>query len=147
MAYTLASLGVAIAKLKSLTSQYDLDIKLPGLIVIGSQSVGKSSVLQAIVGLKEPFLPSGDGVVTRVPLQLQLRGVPDAVEAYVTFDHASGKHFSLLEAKEEILKFTSSKCPGKDVRDEPLSMTIHKKGLVDLMLIDLPGMTEIPVDA
>lgn len=142
----LASLGVAIAKLRSLTSEYNLDIKLPGLIAIGSQSVGKSSVLQAIVGLKEPFLPSGDGVVTRVPLQLQLKGIQHSAEPYVTFEHAGGKHFSLLEAREEITRWTSSKCPGKDVRDEPIFMTIHKHGLVDMLLIDLPGMTEIAVD-
>lgn len=142
----LASLGEAIAKLRALTSEYSLDIKLPGLIVIGSQSVGKSSVLQAIVGLKEPFLPSGDGVVTRVPLQLQLRGIPQSGDPYVTFDHSGGKHFSLQESQDEILRWTATKCPGKDVRDEPLFMTIHKHGLIDLLLTDLPGMTEIAVD-
>lgn len=142
----LASLGAAVAKLRSLTSQYDLDIKLPGLIVIGSQSVGKSSVLQAIVGLAEPFLPSGDGVVTRVPLHLQLRGDQGSGEPYATFEHAGDKHFSLQEAHQEIIRWTSSKCPGKDVRDSPLCMAIHKHGLVDLSLTDLPGLTEIAVD-
>jgi dynamin 1-like protein len=145
-AATLASLGAAIAKLKSLTSQYDLDIKLPGLIVIGSQSVGKSSVLQAIVGLKEQILPSGDGVVTRVPINLQLRGCLDVEEPFVTFEHSGGNHFSLQEASQEIMRWTASKCPGRDVRDVPLSMTIHKQGLVDLMLTDLPGLTEIAVE-
>jgi dynamin 1-like protein len=101
-AATLASLGAAIAKLKSLTSQYDLDIKLPGLIVIGSQSVGKSSVLQAIVGLKEQILPSGDGVVTRVPINLQLRGCLDVEEPFVTFEHSGGNHFSLKRQAKKL---------------------------------------------
>jgi len=142
----LATLGEAITKLRSLTCQYDLDLKLPGLIVIGSQSVGKSSALQAIVGLKEPFLPSGDGVITRVPLHLQLKGELGPGEAYATFEHTGGKHFSLQEAHQEIIRWTSEKCPGKDVRDAPLHMTIHKKGLVDMLLTDLPGLTEIAVD-
>merc|ERR1719162_2262192 len=57
-----------------------------------------------------------------------------------------GKHFPMQEAQQEILRWTSSKCPGKDIRDEPMSLAIHKHGLVDLLLTDLPGLTEIAVD-
>jgi dynamin 1-like protein len=39
-------------------------------VVIGSQSSGKSSVLENIVG--RDFLPRGSGIVTRRPLVLQL---------------------------------------------------------------------------
>jgi dynamin 1-like protein len=45
-------------------------INLPRIAVLGSQSSGKSSVLESIVGLD--FLPRGDGVVTRRPLELRL---------------------------------------------------------------------------
>jgi vacuolar protein sorting-associated protein 1 len=45
-------------------------IKLPRIAVLGGQSAGKSSVLESIVGLD--FLPRGDGVVTRRPLELRL---------------------------------------------------------------------------
>ena len=38
--------------------------------MLGSQSAGKSSVLESIVGLD--FLPRGDGLVTRRPLELRL---------------------------------------------------------------------------
>ncbi|KAF4730049.1 vacuolar protein sorting-associated protein 1, partial [Perkinsus olseni] len=40
-------------------------INLPRIVVVGTQSSGKSSVLESIVGLD--FLPRGDGVVTRRP--------------------------------------------------------------------------------
>lgn len=40
-------------------------------MVVGSQSTGKSSVLESIVG--RDFLPRGSGIVTRCPLVLQLR--------------------------------------------------------------------------
>ena len=43
-------------------------IKLPRICSLGTQSSGKSSVLESIVGLD--FLPRGDGVVTRRPLEL-----------------------------------------------------------------------------
>ena len=45
-------------------------INLPQIVVIGSQSSGKSSVLENIVG--KDFLPRGSGIVTRRPLILQL---------------------------------------------------------------------------
>jgi len=44
-------------------------------VVVGSQSSGKSSVLENIVG--RDFLPRGTGIVTRRPLVLQLINVPD----------------------------------------------------------------------
>lgn len=143
---SLANLGTALEKLRELTSHYEIKVSLPELVVVGAQSAGKTSVLQAIIGLEEPFLPSGDGIVTRVPLHLQLKSVREPGDAYVTFEHAGSKHFSLQEAREEIKRWTSEKCPGKDVRDEPLYMTIHKHGVVDLLLKDLPGLTEIAVD-
>lgn len=46
------------------------DIQLPQLVVVGSQSSGKSSVLENIVG--KDFLPRGTSIVTRCPLVLQL---------------------------------------------------------------------------
>lgn len=45
-------------------------IDLPQITVVGSQSSGKSSVLENIVGRE--FLPRGTGIVTRRPLILQL---------------------------------------------------------------------------
>jgi dynamin 1-like protein len=41
-------------------------IDLPQIVVIGSQSSGKSSVLENVVG--KDFLPRGTGIVTRRPL-------------------------------------------------------------------------------
>lgn len=45
-------------------------VDLPQIVVVGSQSSGKSSVLETIVG--RDFLPRGQGIVTRRPLVLQL---------------------------------------------------------------------------
>jgi GTPase SAR1 family protein len=41
-------------------------ISLPKIVVVGSQSSGKSSLIEQIVGLD--FLPRGAGIVTRRPL-------------------------------------------------------------------------------
>lgn len=45
-------------------------IDLPQIVVVGSQSSGKSSVLESLVG--KSFLPRGTGIVTRAPLILQM---------------------------------------------------------------------------
>lgn len=45
-------------------------ISLPRITVLGTQSAGKSSLLEQIVGLD--FLPRGSGVVTRRPLEMRL---------------------------------------------------------------------------
>ncbi|KAJ2886867.1 vacuolar protein sorting-associated protein 1 [Coemansia asiatica] len=52
-------------------------VDLPQIVVIGSQSSGKSSVLENIVG--RDFLPRGTGIVTRRPLILQLINRPASV--------------------------------------------------------------------
>jgi dynamin 1-like protein len=49
-------------------------VDLPQIVVVGSQSSGKSSVLETIVG--RDFLPRGSGIVTRRPLVLQLIHTP-----------------------------------------------------------------------
>lgn len=51
-------------------------IDLPQIVVIGSQSSGKSSVLENLVG--RDFLPRGADLVTRRPLVLQLHKLPDS---------------------------------------------------------------------
>ncbi len=45
-------------------------LDLPQVAVVGSQSSGKSSVLEALVG--RDFLPRGPEICTRRPLLLQL---------------------------------------------------------------------------
>ena len=45
-------------------------ISLPRIAVLGTQSAGKSSLLEAVCGLN--FLPRGNGVVTRRPLELRM---------------------------------------------------------------------------
>lgn len=46
------------------------EIDLPRIVVVGSQSSGKSSVIESIV--QRDFLPRGTGIVTRCPLVLRL---------------------------------------------------------------------------
>ncbi|CAO3633596.1 unnamed protein product [Cunninghamella echinulata] len=83
-------------------------VNLPQIVVIGSQSSGKSSVLENIVG--HECLPRGTGIVTRRPLILQLINrpadpvngkddKPDGVENQMNgenFYTFQGKNFMIL---------------------------------------------------
>lgn len=80
-------------------------IELPQVAVVGSQSSGKSSVLEALVG--RDFLPRGSDICTRRPLVLQLlqtKRKPDGVdEEYGEFLHVPGKRFyNFNEIRKEI---------------------------------------------
>lgn len=66
--------------------------QLPKIVVVGGQSSGKSSVLEAVVG--RDFLPRGTGIVTRRPLELQLETAADPnAREYGEFGHLPGQKF------------------------------------------------------
>ena len=48
-------------------------------VVVGDQSHGKSSLLEALSGV---MLPRGEGMKTRMPLLMKLRCLPDSEEEY-----------------------------------------------------------------
>ncbi|KAI3386665.1 hypothetical protein SNEBB_007763 [Seison nebaliae] len=134
-------------------------INLPQIVVIGSQSAGKSSVLESIVG--RDFLPRGIGIVTRRPLIISLvcydenRPLPyDAkrpndlkkVVEWATFTHAKNEIFSDFEmVKEEIVKETDRLSPKQSICMEPIHLTVYSPFVAPLTLVDLPGMTKVPV--
>ena len=121
------------------------EFRLPRIAVVGSQSAGKSSVLEAIV--RRDFLPRGDGIVTRVPLQLTLlhdETIPPNKE-YAVFSHKPDQQFTDFTAvTREILAQTDVLAGhGHSVVNQPIELTIHSPSVVNLILIDLPGLTEV----
>ncbi|XP_058515683.1 dynamin-1-like protein [Ochotona princeps] len=117
---------------------------LPQIAVVGAQSVGKSSVLESLVGRQ--FLPSGTGIVTRRPLILQLRHAR-VKEEYGEFSHIPDKRFfNFTEMRKEIQRETE-RVGGKqkNVSPLPIFLRISSPHVIDLTLIDLPGITKVPV--
>ena len=119
-------------------------IKLPRIASLGTQSSGKSSVLESIVGLD--FLPRGDGVVTRRPLELRLchteTGAP-----WATFEEKKGVKFTdFVKVRETIEELTDEVCKeDKNIVDKPIVLNVYSQTCPDLTLIDLPGVTRVPV--
>mmetsp|Transcript_13524 Transcript_13524/g.13446 ORF Transcript_13524/g.13446 Transcript_13524/m.13446 type:complete len:672 (+) Transcript_13524:25-2040(+) len=119
------------------------EIELPQLVVVGSQSCGKSSVLESIVG--KDFLPRGTGIVTRRPLVLQLYNIATPKE-YAFFGHLEKEFTSFTDIKEEILRETSRVCgDNKGVSTDPIFLKIYSNNVINLTLVDLPGITKNPV--
>ncbi|TKA72264.1 Vacuolar protein sorting-associated protein 1 [Cryomyces minteri] len=140
-------------------------IDLPQIAVVGSQSSGKSSVLENIVG--RDFLPRGTGIVTRRPLILQLinraplpkaqvNGVAEPVETtdresnveeWGEFLHIPGqKFYDFNKIREEIVKETDAKT-GRNagISPAPINLRIYSPNVLTLTLVDLPGLTKVPV--
>mmetsp|Transcript_26133 Transcript_26133/g.60319 ORF Transcript_26133/g.60319 Transcript_26133/m.60319 type:complete len:676 (-) Transcript_26133:628-2655(-) len=118
-------------------------IDLPQIAVVGSQSSGKSSVLEALVGYD--FLPRGTGICTRRPLILQLLN-EDVEQDWAEFAHSSKKLYSFDEVKRTIESETAKVAgTGKSVSSEPIILRVHSRNVVDLTLVDLPGLTKVPV--
>lgn len=126
------------------TVRSETRIDLPCIVVVGSQSSGKSSVLEAIVG--EDFLPRGTGIVTRRPLVLQLINVGPNDEKYAEFVHMQGTRFtSPAEICREIREETRRHCGETGVSNAEITLTFYSSKVPTLTLIDLPGLTEVAV--
>ncbi|KAL1651349.1 Dynamin-related GTPase protein [Diplodia intermedia] len=140
-------------------------LDLPQIVVVGSQSSGKSSVLENIVG--RDFLPRGSGIVTRRPLVLQLINIPsdsdkpegDEVhiphtpasvanqDEWAEFLHIPGKKFfDFGEVRREIENETARIAGNnKGINRQPINLKIYSPHVLSLTLVDLPGLTKVPI--
>eukprot|EP00048_Salpingoeca_helianthica_P014511 m.222047 g.222047 ORF g.222047 m.222047 type:complete len:832 (+) comp15947_c0_seq1:403-2898(+) len=118
-------------------------LDLPQIAVVGSQSAGKSSVLENFVG--KDFLPRGSGIVTRRPLVLQLNYNPK--QEYGEFLHCKGKIFTDFDAiRQEIVDETDRMTgQNKGVSAIPINLRLYSPYVLNLTLVDLPGLTKVPV--
>ncbi|CAJ1055025.1 dynamin-1-like protein isoform X2 [Xyrichtys novacula] len=172
-----------INKLQDVFNTVGADIiQLPQIAVVGTQSSGKSSVLESLVG--RDLLPRGTGIVTRRPLILQLVHVDpgdarkgdesgregeewgkflhtknqvrffDTKEKNITMAHANPHNFCVClqiytdfdEIRQEIENETERiSGNNKGISDEPIHLKIFSPHVVNLTLVDLPGITKVPV--
>lgn len=102
-------------------------------------------MLESIVGID--FLPRGDGVVTRRPLELRLHHATENIEPWAKFDEVPNKRFTNFNEVKETINFLTDKVCGtsKNIIDNPIVLQIHSHTCPDLTLVDLPGITRIPM--
>ncbi|KAL4577905.1 hypothetical protein LXL04_014020 [Taraxacum kok-saghyz] len=123
----------------------DSELELPQVAVVGSQSSGKSSVLESLVG--RDFLPRGSDICTRRPLLLQLVRTDDETGEFGEFWHMPGrKFFDFSQIRAEIRAETDREAGGnKRVSNKQICLKIYSHRVLDMTLVDLPGMTKVPV--
>jgi len=95
--------------------------------------------------------------VTRCPLVLSLRRIDtqkpvgfsqeDPFAEYGEFFHKKGqKFYDFDQIRVEIERRTDEICgAAKNISDKPISLTIFSPNVLDLTLVDLPGLTKVPV--
>ncbi|XP_005942348.1 dynamin-3 isoform X6 [Haplochromis burtoni] len=118
------------------------NLDLPQIAVVGGQSAGKSSVLENFVG--RDFLPRGSGIVTRRPLILQL--INNKAE-YAEFLHCKGKKFVDFDEVRAEIEAETDRITGsnKGISPIPINLRVYSPHVLNLTLIDLPGMTKVAV--
>ncbi|XP_061705782.1 dynamin-1-like protein isoform X7 [Cydia pomonella] len=158
-------------------------IQLPQIIVLGTQSSGKSSVIESLVG--RSFLPRGPGIVTRRPLILQLVYSPKDskehrsaeeelrhqipvpaswnpisqlsnsmfssgtvnIEEWGKFLHTKDKIYTDFDQIRQEIERETDRMAGnnKGICPEAINLKIYSTKVVNLTLVDLPGITKVPI--
>ena len=142
--------AVVYSALSSLTQS--TSVRPPKLIVVGTQSSGKSSVLNTLMGID--VLPTGATMTTRCAIQVQLlRDARSRVEfgAYAEGTWQTRRTVALSEPataeqiqavhalirEETDRNATNARC----VTAVPLHVRVHAPHLAHLAFVDLPGLT------
>lgn len=118
------------------------DLRLPSIVVIGSQSSGKSSVLESIVG--QEFLPKGSNMVTRRPIELTLVNDPSSASEVAEFPALKMFNMTDFQQVQKVLVDLNLAVPHNEaVSADPIQLTIRSPRVPDLSLVDLPGYIQV----
>ena len=132
------------------------DIDIPQLVVVGSQSSGKSSILNSILGMD--ILPTGSNMVTRGPLQLELIQTKKDIKACfgeyvestwmnlneINIDYPYPNDDQKREIRSTIKQLTNQYAgDGMNITDTPIYLRIYSPNIPNLSMVDLPGLTMV----
>ncbi|KAJ8005561.1 hypothetical protein DPEC_G00119220 [Dallia pectoralis] len=120
------------------------ELNLPTIVVVGDQSSGKSSVLEALSGVA---LPRGTGIVTRCPLLLQLcNDQHTSWKAKISYRDISYEFTEPLEVGSHVKEAQDELAGNEDgICEELITLKIMSSKVCDLTLIDLPGIARVAV--
>ena len=134
-------------------------VEIPKIVVVGTQSSGKSSVLNSLIGMD--ILPTGKQMVTRTPLHLEIvHSYQNTTESFAEFgEYENGSwnatyHQSITfqkptdEEKNLISDYVEQETcrkagNQKDVSNCVIHLRIVSPYVTNLSFIDLPGLTAV----
>ncbi len=139
------------------------DLSLPKIVVIGSQSSGKSTVLNSIISPNSTtsfdILPTGGKICTRTPLDLKLHKTKKQ-ESYAEFGAYNDNGWT-VEKRFELSLPSATEKELSDIRQyieqktnelagtnfniskNPIYLQIYSPNVPELSLVDLPGLIMI----
>lgn len=132
--------------------------EVPTLVVVGTQSSGKTSVLNSLIGID--VLPTGKEMVTRTPLKIEIvRNIQNTNNFVEVGEYNNGiwnKQFRApitypnptpaeKEEISDIIERETIRKAGhqKDVSDNMIFLKICCANTTNLSFIDLPGLTAV----
>jgi dynamin 1-like protein len=150
-----------IIKIASILNSTYIDntlIELPKLVVVGTQSSGKSSLLNSLIGID--ILPIGKSMTTRTPLHLDL--IPTSTENRIEFGNYSNMQWIIekkipitypaitQEQRNQVMTEIENQTNVKagielNICSNPIHIKIYASNIPTLSLIDLPGLTSIAI--
>lgn len=123
------------------------NIKAPGIIVIGSQSVGKSSILTRLTGIS---FPTGEGTCTRSPTVVSVQSDPSVQQFFalvannasfddsITCNSEMDVHTAIKDLTVQLMEKASS-----PITEDPIFIKHTRQRGPAMTLIDLPGITHV----
>uniref|UniRef100_A0A4W4GVH3 Dynamin-type G domain-containing protein n=1 Tax=Electrophorus electricus TaxID=8005 RepID=A0A4W4GVH3_ELEEL len=119
------------------------DLSLPAIVVIGDQSSGKSSVLEALSGVA---LPRGGGITTRCPLELKMKKGIAEWHGMIRYQGHTENIEDPMDVEKKIREAQDKIAGvGVGISEDLISLEITSTDVPDLTLIDLPGITRVAV--
>ena len=135
------------------------ELLLPELVVVGTQSSGKSSVLNNIMSFD--LLPVGSTMTTRTPLSIRLHQVKSmTTDGYVEFGEYTQEGWQVekkiniklpvpqdneINAIRDFIVHKTNEIagPGMNISAKPIVINIYAATVPNLSLVDLPGLTVV----
>jgi len=143
-----AELFEAYNELQRVARDFETTFEAPEIIVVGTQSAGKSSLIEALVGFRFNYVGTGE-TITRRPLVVQMMRTPDYEEPYCLFlpekddgdcDSEEGVEVAVSGVAQEIKRRTLQFCrKPNDFYDVPIMLRVLYKYCANLTIIDMPG--------
>lgn len=97
--------------------------------------------------MQKDILPRGTGIVTRRPTVIQLYNIPKDKPEYVEFTHRKGETFTDNNLIRKELENEMNRVAGanKGISSLPIVLRVFSPNVINLSIIDLPGMTKVPI--
>lgn len=126
-------------------------IKAPGIVVIGAQGAGKSSVLQLLTGM--PFIYCTGSDSTKRPIKMNITTDPTTDETYTLVstvdpecspEDGNTKHVKKLEELSRFLAHLNENPEHSEVeaRKQPIYVKVVRPSGAAYSVMDLPGINE-----